>query len=245
MQVARIGLGVGVVALWQLVAVRVHDNPFLVPPTDVVTACFHLLRDGSLTEHLLTTGRSVLIAFGTASVAGVACGLVLSASRATEQLLAPYLTFLNTIPRVALIPAFIVWFGIGPEASIAVGISLTFFIVLLNTIAAAKNIDRDLVRLSDTVGLSTVRRFGIVTLPWCVPGIFAGLHLGLIYAILGVIAGEMLAGTTGLGQLIVLYGNTFRVEQMYAVILIVAVLSAAVIQGFALLEARLLRWTRV
>src|SRR5699024_6212717 len=103
-----------------------------------------------------------------------------------ERFSEPYIAALNATPRIALMPLFILWFGLGVSSKIAIGFSLTFFIVLSNTVAGIRGVDQDHLTLSRTLGAKPLQVFFLVTIPGAIPVIFSGLRLGLLYALLGV-----------------------------------------------------------
>jgi NitT/TauT family transport system permease protein len=159
-----------------------------------------------------------------------------------EKFLDPYLNAMNVMPRIALAPLFILWFGLGLGSKIAVGCSLTFFIVLSSTVAGIRGVSQDHVMLCKTLGASAVTTFFQVTLPGAVPVIFSGLRLGLIYAMLGVIGAEIIASEKGLGQSLAYLGATFEVNGVMALLLVLALLGVAVVRTMTWLEKRLLSW---
>ena len=169
-------------------------------------------------------------------------GLLFVAFPKVEKFLDRYLNAMNVMPRIALAPLFILWFGLGLGSKIAVGCSLTFFIVLSSTVAGIRGVSQDHVTLCKTLGASAVTTFFQVTLPGAVPVIFSGLRLGLIYAMLGVIGAEIIASEKGLGQSLAYLGSTFEVNGVMALLLVLALLGVAVVRTMTWLEKRLLHW---
>ena len=117
-------------------------------------------------------------------------------------MLAPIILALNSLPRVALAPLIILWFGIGVIAKVVTAFTLVFFILLVNTLGGAKNVDNDIITIARLMGASKRDILWKVTFPSALPWIFAGLNLGLTYSLLGVIVAEILASNHGLGYLI-------------------------------------------
>jgi NitT/TauT family transport system permease protein len=152
------------------------------------------------------------------------------------------LNAMNVMPRIALAPLFILWFGLGLGSKIALGCSLTFFIVLSSTVAGIRGVSQDHVTLCKTLGASAVATFFQVTLPGAVPVIFSGLRLGLIYSLLGVIGAEIIASEKGLGQALAYLGSTFEVNGVMALLLVLAVIGVSVMKTMTWLEKRLLHW---
>ncbi len=146
------------------------------------------------------------------------------------------------MPRLALAPLFLLWFGLGLGSKIAVGTSLSFFIVLANTVAGIRGVSQDLIVLSRSLGATPNQIFFKVTLPSAVPVIFSGLRLALIYSMLGVVGAELIAAEHGLGQQLAYLQATFNMNGVMALLALLAVLGMVVTQGMTRLEKALLRW---
>ena len=174
--------------------------------------------------------------------AAFAVGLAFVRWPSLERFAEPYFSALNVMPRIALAPLFILWFGLGLGSKIAVGFSLTFFIVLSATVAGIRGVSPDHVTLCRTLGARATTTFFQVTLPGAVPVIFSGLRLGLIYALLGVIGAEIIASEKGLGQWLAYLSSTFDVNGVMALLLVLALLGVAIVRLMTWLEKRLLHW---
>ena len=146
------------------------------------------------------------------------------------------------MPRLALAPLFLLWFGLGVGSKIAVGSSLTFFIVLSATMAGMRSVNPDHLVLSRALGATPSQVFFKVTLPSAVPVIFAGLRLGLIFALLGVIGAELIAAEHGLGQTLAYLQSTFSMDGVMAVLLLLAVLGLGVTTLMNRVERYLAAW---
>ena len=230
--------------LWEWAAkTRAVDPLFIGQPSKI----FVYLYQSIFVDHLLLkeaawTLSETAAAFVLGSVAGIAFGLLFVLYEPLERFLDPLFSALNSLPRIALAPLFLLWFGLGPVSKIALGFSLTFFIVLYNTVAGARSVDSDWVILARMLGAGKARIFFKVTLVSAVPTIFSGLRLGLIYALLGVIGGEIIASQHGLGQLLSLLANTFETNGVFAVLFFLAALGVALSKLMSAIEAHLLRW---
>lgn len=188
------------------------------------------------------TVAGTLASFVLGSVAALALGLVFVMAPKLEHALDPYLTVLNAMPRLALAPLFLLWFGLGIGSKIAVGTSLSFFIVLANTVAGIRGVSQDLITLSRSLGATPRQVFFKVTLPSAVPVIFSGLRLALIYSMLGVVGAELIAAEHGLGQQLAYLQATFNMNGVMALLVLLALLGMVVTQGMTRLERALLRW---
>lgn len=199
-------------------------------------------RNGELWSNAQATMLAVAIAWVLASAVGVAAGITLGLLPTVERILAPFLDAANAMPRIALAPFFIVAFGIGTEAKVALASTLVFFIVLSASRAGVRSADPEWLRLSAVLGAKKHHLFWKIMLPVATPAIIASLRLGLIYALLGVVGSELIAAENGLGQLIAQYSSLFRLEAVYAILILLAVISVSLNQVMAAVERRLLRW---
>ena len=154
----------------------------------------------------------------------------------------PFLTILNVLPRVALAPMFIIWFGVGEGSKVALAVSLVFFILMLTTEAGIKSLDRELILTMRALGATDRQLFWKVMLPGAVPAIFGGMRLGVVYALLAVVVGEMIAARQGLGQRIAFYAGSFQAEGVLGTILVLAMIGLALNFVVARAEAALLKW---
>ncbi|MEM6889788.1 MAG: ABC transporter permease [Pseudomonadota bacterium] len=241
--VFRLGLGAAFLVSWEYAANgEMIDTFFFSQPTDVWGFLVLMFSDGSVWRHIGATLQSTLIGFFLAIVTAIPFGLLLARFPLLDRIFAPYLAALNALPRVALAPIFILWFGVGIESKIVLVWSLVFFIILINTEAGVKSADRELLRLSQVMGATQRQIFMKIVLPGAVPSIFAGVRLGVIYSLLGTVVGEMVAAEAGLGQMVSLFSGTYRTGGVLAVLLLLSLMGVAMNGVMLLIERRLLRW---
>ncbi len=198
--------------------------------------------DRSLWLELSYTLLGAAISFVAGSIAAVTLGLVFMFFPRFHRAAEPYLTLLNAMPRIALAPLFLLWFGLGIGSKIAVGFSLTFFIVLAATVAGIRGVNSDHLTLSKALGATPLQVFAKVTLPSAVPVIFAGLRLGLIFALLGVVGAELLAAEHGLGQTLAYLQSTFSMDGVMGLLLLLALIGLSITSLMNRLERSLLSW---
>ena len=240
----RLGVLIVTVVAWQVAAETGLINViFFSKPTEIATYMVSGF-DSSIWADTFSTVASTLLAFTLGSLTAVVVGFVLVTFRVLEDAFDPYLTLMNAFPRVALAPLFIAWLGIGMASKVVTSITVIFFIVLLNVMAGAKSVDPDLIRLFDSMGASRLTRFRKLVLPTAVPSMFAGLKLALIYSMLAVIVSEMMGGSGGLGYQVAYLSNTFHMDGVFAVLILVAVITTGMAAIMNALERRLLRWQR-
>ena len=229
---------------WELAAAReLLDPTFFGRPSGVA----RFLWKGFVTEGRLwlELGYTVLgtgISFVGGSFCAIAVGLVFAIFPRMHRATEPYTSLLNAMPRIALVPLFLLWFGLGIGSKIAVGFSLTFFIVLSATTAGMRTVDRDHLILSQSLGASPSQMFFKVMLPSAIPVIFAGVRLGLIFALLGVVGAELIAAEHGLGQTVAYLQATFNVDGVMAILFLLALLGLGASSLMSTLERNLLAW---
>jgi NitT/TauT family transport system permease protein len=237
----RLAVAVLFIVLWHLTWTW-FDPLVARSPLQVGTAFVQLIEDGVLWTNLWATASATIIAFALGSVVGVVVGIGLGLLPTLEAVLNPYIDALNSLPRIALAPVFIVYFGIGQSAKIALAFSLVVFVMLVAARAGIRSADPDIVKLCKSMDLTKVQMFFKVLLPTAYPSIFGGLRLSAIYSMLGVVASEIIASKVGLGQLIAEYSGTFQMASMYAVILVLLVVASVLNMAMAALEKYILRW---
>jgi sulfonate transport system permease protein len=240
---ARLAVLLVFLGLWQLVvAIGLVDAFWISTPALIVQELWHLLENGALVSDVAVTIYEALVAFVVSSALGIICGLLLARSPFWDAVLAPFVLALNSLPRVALAPLIILWFGIGVMAKVVTAFTLVFFILLVNTLGGAKNVDNDIITIARLMGASERDILWKVTFPSALPWIFTGLNLGLTYSLLGVIVAEILASNHGLGYLIAASAASFNTAGVFAGLITLAVVAWLFSLIMRKVEARLLRW---
>jgi NitT/TauT family transport system permease protein len=229
--------------LWELAAEwRWFDPSLFGRPTGIGKFLWTYVASGKLWSDLGWTLTGTFLAFALGSLAAMATGLMFVRFPRLERLLDPYFSAINAMPRLALAPLFILWFGLGLTSKVAVGLSLTFFIVLSGTVAGMRGVSQDHLTLCRTLGASSTTVFFRVTLPGAVPVIFSGLRLGLIYALLGVVGTEIVASEHGIGQAITGLAASFNTNGVLALVMVLALLGWSVVWTMSAIEKYLSRW---
>jgi NitT/TauT family transport system permease protein len=232
-----------VCGLWELTAQRGWMNPvFIGIPSQIAGDFLKALTGPVLTLDARATVVSTLIGFALAAVAGIVMAMVLTQVPVLDEMVQPFLTALNSMPRVALAPLFVMWFGVGLESKVALSASLVFFVVLLNTMAGIQGVDRDHLALARSLGAKPVEIFIKIKLPSAIPSIFAGIELGMIYGFLGTVAGEMLAGERGIGVRLQEYSGLFKTNEFFAALLLLVTITTTISVVLRAIRRRLLRW---
>jgi NitT/TauT family transport system permease protein len=231
-------------SFWEYVMVQEWlPATFFGSPSGIATYLWNgFVVNKKLWLELGYTVAGTLISFFLGSGAALALGLVFVMFPKVEKAMEPYLMVLHAMPRFALAPLFLLWFGLGIGSKIAVGTSLSFFIVLANTIAGIRGVSPDLVTLSRSLGATPRQVFFKVTLPGAVPVIFSGLRLALIFSMLGVVGAEIIAAEHGLGQTLAYLQATFDMNGVMGLLVLLSMLGMLVTQGMTRLEKKLLTW---
>lgn len=241
--VAPLALVAVLLGLWEIASRNGWiDADTLSAPTLIWDELVELYRSGSLVDDGFATVKAMVYALAIGVPAGVAIGLALAALPRLNAAVGPLLVPLNSVPRIALAPLCIIWFGITTSSKVAVAVSLVVFITLFSARAGVKSVDPDMLTVSHLMGVPKHRAFLRVVLPASVPSIFAGIRLALTYSLLGVVATEMVAARDGLGVSIVRFGGVFNTSGVFAILLVLALMSSLLSVGLDLLERWLLRW---
>lgn len=230
-------------SIWQIMASRHLVNPlFYGEPSAIARELVRLLSTRLFYTNLWSTTEATLLGFVIGSAAGIAVAALMSLSRTVDRTVGPWMAMLNSMPRIALAPLFILWLGLGQPAKIATGVTLVFFIVATSTLGGLKIVDRDQMLLSQSLGFNKMEILRKLRLPTALPGIFAGFRLGLAYTLLGIVGAEMIAAKEGLGILITTYSNAFDISAVFAVLIIVMVLALVLVAALNMIERRMLAW---
>ena len=240
---ARTALIVGLLVIWQgLVSAGLVDAFWISNPLDIARELVRLASSGELVGDIVLTVTEALIAFVISSVLGIASGLILARSPFWDEVMAPLIVVVNSLPRIALAPLIILWFGVGITAKVVTAFSLVYFILLVNTLSGAKNVDHDILTIARLMGASKRDILWRVVLPSATPWIFAGLNLGLTYSLLGVIVAEILSSNQGLGYLIASAAGNFNTAGVFAGLVVLSVVAWLFSYAMRQAEVHLLRW---
>jgi NitT/TauT family transport system permease protein len=224
---------------WEFLSATGIVKPFYISdPPSVLASLVGVLGQGTTWYNLWETFLAAAISLAAGSFLGIAAGVTLWRMPVLARALDPYITLFNSLPRPALAPIFIMWFGLGVTAKVFVAVTIVFFLLLLNTMAGLSNVDPDILTLANSLGASNAQRFWLVEVPSALPSIVAGLRLGAVYSVLGVVVSEMVASYYGLGQMLVKATNGFEVSLSFAVLALMAGMAVLLDLGVGLLQRR-------
>jgi NitT/TauT family transport system permease protein len=211
-------------------------------PSEIWQALTSFEERGLLWSNILLTCRITLIGFAIGASSGFLAGLVLGLNRYLADVLSPFLGALYSTPRLALVPLFILWFGIGDGAKLALVASIVFFLVFYATFAGVKEVD---VEVIDRMKLMRAGRVSIARkaiLPSAASFIVEGLRVSGPFALVSAVTAEMLSSNQGMGFLLIRSSSQFDTPGVFACIVVLAIMGITLMGAIRLLESRLLRW---
>lgn len=238
----RLALVVVLLALWEIAADRWIDITFISRPSDIVGRLGDWVEDGTLWTNTWITVQEIVYGFLLGAVAGVLVGFVLASLNFLYRVLDPFMMALYAIPKVALAPLFIVWFGIGMHMKVLLAAATVFFLVFLNTAAGVREVDRGLV---DAVRLMGGNRWHVirkVVLPSSMTGVLTGLKVAVPYALIGAVIGELVASNKGLGYLINDAAAQFDTAGVFATLVVLSIIAGVLNVIVNLIGKRVNRW---
>lgn len=220
-------------------------SPLTLPrPSDVLATFVELWRSGLLWQHLLPSLMRLLVGAALGISAGIGVGVLIGLFSYVRAGLVPLVAAIFPIPKIALLPLFVIWFGIDEASKYALIALGTFTPTVVATYGAVDNVDRALVRMGQSFGLrwwSIVRK---IVLPGAMPGILSGLKVSLAIAIILLVAAEMLGADRGVGAYILEAGSLYDLERLFTGVAILSLLGVLVNFLIGLIESRLLAWRR-
>ena len=226
----------GAIALvWEFGTRAANISPLVIVPLSavwrVITTSF-----GILLQQSIPTIVETVIGFALASIVGIVLGTLLLLSRRARQALHPHILTFQLIPKVALAPLFIVWFGVGPTSRLSLAVFMAFFPVVISTLTGLASADRNVVRMAAAQTASPWQIFHSVRIPYALPHIFAGLKVAVTMAMIGVIVGEFITAQAGLGYIIMMASSAADTALVFAAIILLCAAGLALYGTVALAE---------
>lgn len=221
---------IALLGLWYYASAVMRVPAFILPPLGDVASW---LTRGftapigsplSLWFHMWVTAKEALFGFVIGSTVGIVLGMALAHWALAGRVLYPYIVAFQSLPKIAVAPLLVVWFGFGMEAKVVIASVLTFFPLLVNSITGYHSVDPDRIDLARSCNASGAQIFWKIILPSSLPYIFAGLHMAGVLAFLGALVGEFVGATAGLGMLLLQFNNNMQVGGVFAVLLVLGVI---------------------
>jgi ABC-type nitrate/sulfonate/bicarbonate transport system permease component len=236
----QLGVLAALIAAWHLATKDKAINPLLLPPlTGVWRRLTTMVGENELWSDLAVTLNEVLTAFALATILGCTVGFLVSRTRFRIRVFDPLFSGLFAIPAILVYPLYVLFFGLGPPSKIAIGTTIAFFPIVLNTIAGFGNVDSLLIRSAYSMGANSRQMFFKVLLPAAAPVVMTGLRIGFILAFLSILGSETIAALEGLGHRIAAYAESMSADRMFATIVFVVVISFLLNWIVSTLDARL------
>ena len=236
----RILVGIMLLAAWEVIARFAGEN-FVPTPLETLAAAVRIFSDGSVPLAALSTIYVFLVGYLLSIVIAVPLGLLMGGVRVVGAALEPYMDALSAMPRVSFIPLIIIFLGLGYEAKICVVFLGAIIPILINTYTGVLNSDRDLIEMARSAGATDLQIFRKIMLPGAMPYILAGMRVGAALALINTVVAELYTAVGGLGGLLAIYGNTFRMAPYFVVVFVLGIIGLMTMQSLKFFERRAMR----
>lgn len=237
------GLFVVVMAIWEFGVKAFNVADFVLPPpSKIVESLITQLESDLFWGHLLVTTQEALLGFAIGVVTALVLGTAISQVSLLEKTLMPYVVMFQTVPKVALAPLFVVWFGFGLTSKVVMAAVISFFPMLINVIEGLRSAEADRIQMLTVFGASRSQIFRMVRLPSAMPFIFAGLDIGIVFAILGAVVGEFIGAQEGLGYLLLQTNYNFDIAGMFAILVVLSFMGLFAHTAIRFLQRKIAFW---
>jgi len=218
------------------------SNLILPQPSDVWDALIDGWRSGLYTDHILSTVGATLAGFSVATLVAVGLAGIFTGVPRLERIFLPFIVAFQTLPKIAIAPIIVLWLGFGTRSKVVIIAAICFFPILVNTLQGLRLRDRERLELFQSLGASRWQLFRHLRVPDALPYIFAGLNIGLVFALIGAVIAEFLGSGSGLGVLLIQQQVAFNVPGMFAVLILLMIVGLALNALVRLAERKLLYW---
>lgn len=240
----RLLVVVGILVFWELASGSIL-NPFFFSSPSLIWGRFtELVLGGEIWPHLRVTLTEMMAGFVIGTLSGVFLGLLFGLIPFLARVFDPFIIAFYSLPKIAIAPLLILWFGIDMTPKIVLSAIIVFFIVFFNTLTGVKQVDRELVDVLRVMGANKIQMLWRVTIPSALTWIFVGLKVSVPYALVGAVTGELIASSRGVGALISRSAATFRTDGVFAALLVLMIITAFMDRLLDVLEKRWMRWRR-
>lgn len=234
------------IGLWALGSrLGAFDPTILPPPTQVAMALQALLRNGDFLAYSFDTITRVIAAFAIGAPIALAAGFVMGENVGVGRSLSTIFNLVLSVPQSIFLPLFVLLFGLGFTQKLIFGITHVFFVVAINAMAAVRQVPHGQVMLARSFGAGRLRVYRSIYLPAMAPQVMTGLRLGIIFDIIGILLAEMYASRTGLGVLLLRWGESYTVDKLMAATVLISAATIAINETMRIWELRVGRWRKV
>jgi NitT/TauT family transport system permease protein len=242
-RIASAGLIIGVFVLWEVICLGFGIKDIVLPrPTQIIYTL--VTRFPAIWPHAVQTLYETLVAFGFGIVLGVALGVLVGSSRLAYDVTYPLLIGFSSIPKVAVVPIFVLWFGAGTVPAILTAITLAFFPIVVNVATGLATTEPELEDVMKAMKATKLDILFNVGLPRTMPYFFASLKVAVTQAFVGTVIAETVASNRGIGNLMMIASSSFDVPLVFAGLLILGALGVGLYVIFSLIEDRVTGWAR-
>ncbi len=232
-------------AAWQAYCTFGGVSPLILPaPLGIAGAFADAISEAATWHHLGVTLYETLAGFVIATVTGVALGWLVASFPLLERAFHPFIVASQIVPKVALVPLFVLWFGFGSTSKIVVSAVIAFFPVMTNTLLGLRSVDPGHEDVLRALRAGTWDRFMQMQLPSALPAILVSMEIAIVLATIGAVVGEYLGGNEGLGYLAVATMNAFQTDRLFAIIILLTLMGFVLFAGMAALRRALIPWHR-
>lgn len=234
---------VAILSLWEGL-IHALEVPAIVvpPPSAVAVAMYNDLVSGILIEHFGVTFAEILAGFAVGSGIGILLGVAIGLSAFLERVAYPYVVAFQTVPKVAIAPIIVIWFGYGLGSKIIITATIAFFPVLANTIVGLRSAPIEQVEMLRACTASNWQIFRMVRLPQALPFVFVGLDIAIVLSVIGAIVGEFVGAKAGLGYLILQKNFSFDMAGVFAILVLLSCVGVGLHLVVNLIQRRVLFW---
>ncbi|MBW6418533.1 ABC transporter permease [Celeribacter sp. PS-C1] len=244
MFISRLGILAAFLGFWEFASGRLIQKYLISTPSDIAATFWEWLLDGRIFFHAGITAIEAIAGFLLGAFVGMTIGLILGRAEKLAELLNPFIMAFYSIPKIALAPLFIIWFGIGIEMKILLTATIVFFLVFLNTYTGVRSVSQELVNIMRLMGANERDVMRKVVLPSAIVWVFTGLRLSVPYAMIGAIVGEMIAANRGLGYLLSHASSQFNTAGVFAALVAIITMSVLMNTGVSLLARISMPWEK-
>ena len=231
------------IALWQLASsLGLLPELFMPSPLAIARAMGNLIEGGTLALHVGTSLQRIVLGWLIGTGCGLAAGLTMGIFSAARAVGLPIVSALFPIPKIALLPLLILWFGIGEPSKVAVIAFGVFFPTVIAAYTACDSVPRNLIRMAQSFGLPARDIVTKILLPGATPGILAGFRISASVALLLVVAAEMIGAQQGIGAFVLTAGSLMQTDQLLAGVVMLSILGLLIAWGLGTVERAMLKW---
>lgn len=240
---AVLGILFVIFLMWEL-ATRWMSVPVYILPSPLVIIVKIIETWAVLADHAWASVQEILLGFGLSIVVGIPLAVAIVYSRIFERVAFPLMVSLQTVPKVALAPILVMWFGYGLLPKVLVAFLISFFPIVMNTVIGMRSVEKEMIYLAQSMGAGHLQTFIKIRLPKALPNIFGGFKVGMGLAVIGAIVGEFIAAEKGLGYLMLVAQVRLDSPLLFACVVMLSLLGILLFNGVVAIERLVIPWHR-